>query len=439
MNDEKTSKSMIEKVQELIPTNNNDEPNSSSMLEAEKDNATKSNVGPSNGICSNTGTRISFDFKFHRVTSFGSTISLTPVFDPNMASKYSGNREPSSNNEKQPQNDEKIQPSVQQKVHEPTMLPIDFKPANYDVICALDNKFSDHVGNRRFRMTIMMQQKKYLESKGTDDLDKLFDSIISLIQVNSKNGGGFIGYDDMTGRWYQVSDRVAKMKVLLTFAEVTNNNKKKTEESQEKAAQPQENPAAISEIKPQEQIKLSSYRQTHPPSGDSPPRDLHPRGSAKDDIGELSPLPYLRATDHHAAQHMNHVGNHRFREMMKMHYNTYNEAKTKLEQVTICRLIVEMMRNNGTAFVCYESGRWIAADVRLVHDVIVLEFQDLSRREREINILMQGGGGGSGAPAAAASFSSDIMMAPGDDDDDGDAENSFSSEDHHQKKRRRQH
>lgn len=97
-------------------------------------------------------------------------------------------------------------------VEKMTPLPDGFQPSNYDVICGRGKSCFNHVGNRRFRLTIEMHVPKYAEVSSKLEKSLIVMSIVDIVRENSPQGG-FVKYNARTSRWHEVGDHLAREKV----------------------------------------------------------------------------------------------------------------------------------------------------------------------------------------------------------------------------------
>mmetsp|Transcript_28067 Transcript_28067/g.39453 ORF Transcript_28067/g.39453 Transcript_28067/m.39453 type:complete len:231 (-) Transcript_28067:96-788(-) len=97
-------------------------------------------------------------------------------------------------------------------VEKMTPLPEDFKPSNYDVICGRGKSCFNHIGNRRFRVTIDMNLARYAAASSKLEKSLIVMSIVDMVRDNSPRGG-FVKHVVRTARWYEVGDHLAREKV----------------------------------------------------------------------------------------------------------------------------------------------------------------------------------------------------------------------------------
>ncbi|KAG7348969.1 hypothetical protein IV203_011566 [Nitzschia inconspicua] len=94
------------------------------------------------------------------------------------------------------------------------VLPPSFVPGKWDVICQRGKECFEHVGNRRFRVTIESHLEKYMEVKSRQQKSRIVSSIVDGIKHSAgQEGGGFVRKDLLTRQWFRVSDKLAREKV----------------------------------------------------------------------------------------------------------------------------------------------------------------------------------------------------------------------------------
>lgn len=69
--------------------------------------------------------------------------------------------------------------------------------------------------NRRFRVTVKMHLQDYADAKGKTEKSQVVSKILELIREASPEGSFVTKESD--GRWYEVSDRVAREKIGAQF------------------------------------------------------------------------------------------------------------------------------------------------------------------------------------------------------------------------------
>jgi hypothetical protein len=73
-----------------------------------------------------------------------------------------------------------------------TLLPIEYTPGNWDVICIRGKDCPKHVGNRRFRICIENHVHTYRNAKTRQDKSCVITSIVRSIKDSSPQTGGFV-------------------------------------------------------------------------------------------------------------------------------------------------------------------------------------------------------------------------------------------------------
>lgn len=85
-----------------------------------------------------------------------------------------------------------------------TMLPEDFTPGEFDVICGRGRTTFNHPGNAAFRNVIKDYLPSYSNAESKSDKSIILCDIIEQVREGSPNGG-FVKKDTKSGRWYEVS------------------------------------------------------------------------------------------------------------------------------------------------------------------------------------------------------------------------------------------
>lgn len=92
------------------------------------------------------------------------------------------------------------------------MLPADFKPNNYTVICGRGKECFNAVGNRRFRCIVDMHIEKYSLAMTKTEKSQIVTTVIDTIH---QAGGMFVRKEK--GIWYETSSCVTREKVGAHF------------------------------------------------------------------------------------------------------------------------------------------------------------------------------------------------------------------------------
>lgn len=91
-----------------------------------------------------------------------------------------------------------------------TMLPVNYKPSDNDVLCGRGNVFSNHYGNQFFGKLIRENISEYKEATSRPDKVNVVDSILDEIR---DSGARFTKVDTETERWYELNDVQAHQKI----------------------------------------------------------------------------------------------------------------------------------------------------------------------------------------------------------------------------------
>jgi len=94
------------------------------------------------------------------------------------------------------------------------VLPLDFTPNNYTVICGRGKDCFNSVGNRRFRIIVNMHLERYQLSASKAEKSTIVSDVVETIR---QAGGGFVKYDPGLSKWYEASDAVAREKTGAYF------------------------------------------------------------------------------------------------------------------------------------------------------------------------------------------------------------------------------
>ena len=98
------------------------------------------------------------------------------------------------------------------------LLPINFEPSNYDIICGRGKACYDHIGNRRFRITADINLHKYMNAASRFEKSLVVNSIVDQIkETSSSSCGGFVKKDPLSGRWYALGDEPSREKIGHTL------------------------------------------------------------------------------------------------------------------------------------------------------------------------------------------------------------------------------
>lgn len=91
-------------------------------------------------------------------------------------------------------------------------LPKDYQVSEKDILCGRGRSCYNHIGNKRFRITIAMNLKRYVNAKTKVKKSQVVHSIVQHLR-HSTSVGGFIKKNHRTGRYMLVSDHLAREKV----------------------------------------------------------------------------------------------------------------------------------------------------------------------------------------------------------------------------------
>ncbi|CAB9508290.1 Nitrilase family, member 2 [Seminavis robusta] len=95
------------------------------------------------------------------------------------------------------------------------LLPEDFVPAGYSVICGRGRGNYNATGNRRLRVIVGSFLQQYIDAENSPhDRTRIVDRVVRIIQ-EACPVGGFVRFDK--GRYYELSDRASREKCGAMF------------------------------------------------------------------------------------------------------------------------------------------------------------------------------------------------------------------------------
>ena len=95
-----------------------------------------------------------------------------------------------------------------------TLLPIDYEPSNYSIICGNKRKYFNSPGNCRLRVIVQSYIDQYGRADGKSEKGYIVSKVMNLIR-DACPVGAFVTFED--GRWWQVSERTSREKVGSYF------------------------------------------------------------------------------------------------------------------------------------------------------------------------------------------------------------------------------
>lgn len=107
------------------------------------------------------------------------------------------------------------------------LLPPDFVPSNYSIICGRGKGNYNACGNRRFRVIVGTFLDQYIKANGCPvERGFIFNKVMEIVK-EACPVGAFIRQID--GRYYELSERAAREKCSTTFRDCLMANKRATE------------------------------------------------------------------------------------------------------------------------------------------------------------------------------------------------------------------
>ena len=94
------------------------------------------------------------------------------------------------------------------------LLPDEFRPGRFDVICARGNEAKNHHGNVMFRKIVRSFVPQYSQATSRFKKSMIVSQIVDAVRQQSPDGG-FV--KEEAGHWYEVGTHLAREKVGQSF------------------------------------------------------------------------------------------------------------------------------------------------------------------------------------------------------------------------------
>lgn len=107
------------------------------------------------------------------------------------------------------------QPNTDKSAGEMTLLPSTFILGANDVLCGRGKNCFRHVGNRKFRKLVQDCLGYYTRVPTQAEKTLIIRAIISVVRAKSQVGG-FVKHDPLTGRYYEIGDKLAVSYIRLS-------------------------------------------------------------------------------------------------------------------------------------------------------------------------------------------------------------------------------
>ena len=159
-----------------------------------------------------------------------------------------------------------------------TILGSGFIPGEKDVLVGRGKVCYRHSGNQRLARMVQSVLGAYSDSEDTKkSKTELIKSLVCKIRESSPEGG-FVKFDNETGCWYEVGDRIAREKVSQTFRDaLTDNYKSSTTSKTLRRRQQRINRQTSTGTTETQESSQSSHQSSFSPSSPTmmmPPRDF---------------------------------------------------------------------------------------------------------------------------------------------------------------------
>lgn len=100
------------------------------------------------------------------------------------------------------------------------LLPIDYVPSEYSIICGNKRKYFDSPGNCRLRVIVQSCIVQYGQADGKLEKGRIVSKVMNMID-DACPVGAFVAFEN--GRWWQVSERTSREKVGSYFRDCLSN------------------------------------------------------------------------------------------------------------------------------------------------------------------------------------------------------------------------
>lgn len=120
------------------------------------------------------------------------------------------------------------------------MLPEDFVPGPYDVVCGRGRRCFTHIGNQYFRGVVAQYIERYSTCKSKLEKTSILGEIVTRVRAFSPKGG-FVKKDPQTGRWLEVGDFLAREKTSQAFRDLMYNKYRSSNEFKKKRRRAENN------------------------------------------------------------------------------------------------------------------------------------------------------------------------------------------------------
>jgi hypothetical protein len=128
--------------------------------------------------------------------------------------------------------------------HSMRLLPEEFVPSEFDVICGRGRRVFNHIGNERFRQVVATYLERYQQTTQKHEKSYILSEIVVAVRRVSPSGGGFVKKDSGSGRWYEVGDFLAREKTSQAFRDLLHEHYRSSNLAKKKRRHDESSPAA---------------------------------------------------------------------------------------------------------------------------------------------------------------------------------------------------
>jgi hypothetical protein len=129
--------------------------------------------------------------------------------------------------------------------HSMRLLPENFVPGEFDVICGRGRRVFNHIGNERFRQLVATYLERYQHTSQKLEKSFILSEIVVAVRRATPSGGGFVKKDNDSERWYEVGDFLAREKTSQAFRDLLHEQYRSSNLAKKKRRHDETNVAAL--------------------------------------------------------------------------------------------------------------------------------------------------------------------------------------------------
>lgn len=154
-----------------------------------------------------------------------------------------------------------VVPARPQRKTEKTVLPEDYEPSKYSVICGRGKGSYQSGGNVNFRALVKNNLQRYKEAPGRLEKSFIVSEVLNMIR-ESCPVGAFVKYEK--GRWYDLDDTVCREKVGSLFRDFLHTEYKSSSKAKHARKVAEKSQSRSPSKSPSKQTNVASPKQKSP-------------------------------------------------------------------------------------------------------------------------------------------------------------------------------